>query len=125
MFGHIVGEGHIVPRIAKYFLAPKDTSHHVSKVNINNLGNYDKYSVNYQSREYHLYNAITDKEGEDPAQDSEALQKTIAKKANEADWEGLVRTHKLVAKKPTGRIGLDYHYTLVTKILSKHLKVLP
>jgi len=50
VFGHAETEGCIVPRIAKYFLAPKDTTHHVSKVNINNFGSYDKFAVNHQGR---------------------------------------------------------------------------
>ena len=72
-----------------------------------------------------MYNSLTDREGDQPPQDIDTLQKLGAKKREEKDWDGLLRAHKLAAKKPTGRIGLDYHYTLVMKILSKHLKVLP
>lgn len=120
VFGQFEGEGAIIPHLARYFLVPNESTHHVSKVNINNFSSYDKLAVTHRSKEYHLYQSI--KQGSDNAEaDGEALRKLITKKIDEADWEGLLRMHKEAAKKPTGRIGLDYHYTLVMKILFKHL----
>lgn len=50
VFGTLRGEGQLVPRISKYFLAPSDCTHHISKVNINNLSSFEKHAVNYQGK---------------------------------------------------------------------------
>lgn len=48
----------------------------------------------------------------------------MAKKIEERDWDGLLRSHKDIAKNPSGRISLDYHYTLILKVLARHFKAL-
>jgi hypothetical protein len=67
---------------------------------------------------------IKSEEGEFPS-DNETAKKLMTKLLDEGDWDSLLKMHKAVAKKSTGHIGLDYHYTLIMKLLEKHPSALP
>lgn len=126
VFGKGDKEAALVPRLAKYFMIPKDRMHYVSNLNISNLTSYEKYVANAHSKDYYIYEKIVNESDEDKLSlDKSTIKNKISSLQNNSDWEGLLKLHKSLVSRSKGNIGLDYYYTLIMKLLDQHQGQLP